>query len=513
MSSVIKIASLPSYTSIGDNDIMIIENGTATYKVSASTILNYIKGTTDTNYVPISSKGIANGVVPLNTNTKIESSFLTFGETANTIYDGASGKTNATNLTNHIANVSNPHNVTKTQIGLDNVENKSATTILGQMTSSNVTTALGFTPEVDGTYERATSYTDTKISDLINGAPSTLDTLKEIADLMATDESAITALNNAIGTKADKTDFNAHIGNGVIHVTSLNKSNWDAAYGHSMSTHARIDATLTAASTINGDIKINDTDTVVYQHPLSGVSAGTYSSVTVDTNGHVTNASSPVLDVAHGGTGATTVNGILTNIGITATITELNALHGIISSTAELNYTDGVTSNIQTQLDGKAPTVHGNHVPDSSSTTTGFFLESNGTTDIWHQLTATDITTALGYMPGTGSNIVTAVKGNAETEYKTGNVNITPISIGLSNVDNTADIAKSVLSATKATKDASSNIITSTYAHSLSRSTGLLNLLAQDATVLNSISFIAEENSIIEPTDLSVGDYWIQTIG
>ena len=39
---------------------------------------------------------------------------------------------------------------------------------------------------------------------------------------------------------------------------------------------------------------------------------------------------------------------------------------------------------------------------------------------------------------------VTGVKGNSETTYRTGNVNITKANIGLSNVDNTADAAKSV---------------------------------------------------------------------
>lgn len=38
----------------------------------------------------------------------------------------------------------------------------------------------------------------------------------------------------------------------------------------------------------------------------------------------------------------------------------------------------------------------------------------------------------------------TAVKGNAESEYRTGNVNITPANIGLGNVDNTADANKNV---------------------------------------------------------------------
>lgn len=46
---------------------------------------------------------------------------------------------------------------------------------------------------------------------------------------------------------------------------------------------------------------------------------------------------------------------------------------------------------------------------------------------------------------------VTGVKGNSESTYRTGQVNITKGDIGLGNVDNTADANKNVLSATKLT--------------------------------------------------------------
>lgn len=51
-----------------------------------------------------------------------------------------------TTLINHLANKSNPHGVTKSQVGLVNVENKSSATIRGELTKGNVTTAIGYTP-------------------------------------------------------------------------------------------------------------------------------------------------------------------------------------------------------------------------------------------------------------------------------------------------------------------------------------------------------------------------------
>lgn len=51
-----------------------------------------------------------------------------------------------TRVDSHASNTSNPHSVTKAQVGLENVENKSSATILSEMTKENVTTALGHEP-------------------------------------------------------------------------------------------------------------------------------------------------------------------------------------------------------------------------------------------------------------------------------------------------------------------------------------------------------------------------------
>lgn len=62
------------------------------------------------------------------------------------------------------------------------------------------------------TLTTAKEYTDTKISDLINGAPSTLDTLGEIAQAMSDNKDVVEALDEAIGTKATATDLITHTG-------------------------------------------------------------------------------------------------------------------------------------------------------------------------------------------------------------------------------------------------------------------------------------------------------------
>ena len=55
-------------------------------------------------------------------------------------------KPDDTDLLDHINDKDNPHDVTKAQLGLGNVENKSSATIRGELTAANVNTALGMDP-------------------------------------------------------------------------------------------------------------------------------------------------------------------------------------------------------------------------------------------------------------------------------------------------------------------------------------------------------------------------------
>lgn len=98
--------------------------------------------------------------------------------------------------------------------------------------------------------------------------------------------------------------LDAHTGDSNVHVTATNKSNWNSAHTHSTSTHARVDATKVADSTTNGNILINGTETNVYSHPNSGVTAGTYKSVTVNAQGHITSGSNPTTLSGYGITDA-----------------------------------------------------------------------------------------------------------------------------------------------------------------------------------------------------------------
>lgn len=78
-----------------------------------------------------------------------------------TEHQDISGKANVSDLTSHTGNKSNPHGVTKAQVGLGNVENKNSETIRGEITKENVVSALGYTPPTENTtYTVATQTSD-----------------------------------------------------------------------------------------------------------------------------------------------------------------------------------------------------------------------------------------------------------------------------------------------------------------------------------------------------------------
>lgn len=123
-------------------------------------------------------------------------------------------------LLGHINNFDNPHKTTKSQIQLGNVDNTSDV-------DKPVSTAQQ--KAIDGAYANSNKYTDQKIADLINGAPETMDTLKEIADAIEKNKSVVKALDKSIGTKANQNELDTHTGNDTIHITSDERTKWNDA--------------------------------------------------------------------------------------------------------------------------------------------------------------------------------------------------------------------------------------------------------------------------------------------
>ena len=188
----IKINELPETAVVKGDDAFIVENGVITQKISLANLDKYIN------------------------------EHLPFGTTENTVYDGALGKAVSDSLALHTTSTANPHSVTKSQVGLSNVDNTS------DMSKPVSTLQQTF---IDSAYANSNAYTDQKIADLINGAPSTLDTLGKIANALQNNPGVSDALEEAIGSKADAAELDSHIQNDTIHITASERLSFENKLG------------------------------------------------------------------------------------------------------------------------------------------------------------------------------------------------------------------------------------------------------------------------------------------
>lgn len=91
-------------------------------------------------------------------------------------------------------------------------------------------------------------------------------------------------------------EISASLALGETESTAYRGDRGAIAYTHSQSSHARTDATATAASTVNGKIKINGSDVPVYTHPSYVSKTSDLYKITVDDQGHISAATAVVKD-------------------------------------------------------------------------------------------------------------------------------------------------------------------------------------------------------------------------
>lgn len=125
----------------------------------------------------------------------------------------------------------------------------------------------------------AQEYTNQKIADLINGAPTTMDTLGEISTAMAENATVVEALEAAIGSKANAADLTAHTGDTVVHITAEERSKWNEA-NSKKHVHANADIldACTASFTVEEKEKLAKLSVMeeVTEEEIDAIVAGTF---------------------------------------------------------------------------------------------------------------------------------------------------------------------------------------------------------------------------------------------
>ena len=119
----------------------------------ADEALNAAKTHTDTRVAEL----INSAPTTLDTLGEIAAAMTENKDVVDALDEAIGTKANAADLAAHLGDKSNPHAVTKEQIGLGNVENKSAAEILGELSGEDVKTALGYTPSKEHAHNYAAS--------------------------------------------------------------------------------------------------------------------------------------------------------------------------------------------------------------------------------------------------------------------------------------------------------------------------------------------------------------------
>lgn len=325
-------------------------------------------------------------------------------------------------------------------------------TVNGKTLSANISLSasdVGADTEgsADTALAEAKSYTDTKVSALVNGAPETLDTLSELASAMQDNDDAIAALETIAASKANASDLTSHTGNSTIHITSAERTKWNAAKTHADSAHAPSNAEVNqnafsnitvGSTTIAADTKTDtltlagsnitltpDTanDKVTIGITKANVTAAlgytpsesdtTYNIATTDTDGLMSSEDKTKLD------------GIATGANKYTLPTASSSTLGGVKTTSAVTSTAGLTP---------CPIISG--VPYYKDTNTTYTLSSFGITATAAELNKLDGVTAtateINYIDGVTSNIQTQLNGKAASSHNHSASNITSGTLPLS---------------------------------------------------------------------------------
>lgn len=223
--------------------------------------------------------------------------------------------------------------ITATMVGLGNVTNESKSTMFTSPAFTGTPTAPTATAGTNTTQIATTAFVSSAVSNLVASAPAALDTLNELATALGNDPNFATTITNALAGKqpldADLTAIAALAGtSGLLKKTGADTWTLDT------STYL----TENQSITVSGDASGSGSTSISLTLANSGVSAGTYKSVTVDAKGRVTAGTNPTTLSGYGITDAMPATSSLvaysSGTGITINDTVSSYVNNIVNITS-----------------------------------------------------------------------------------------------------------------------------------------------------------------------------------
>ena len=270
-------------------------------------------------------------------------------------------------------------------------ENEGPNFYLDGVTKSGNTLTFSVNGTTDQTYTfGSNAFTSTTIptnnNQIGNGAGYTTNTgtVSSLSDLSITSTAAeINKLDGFTGVVADLNYAKA------LRATGVTSTEFDYLDGVTSNIQTQLNGKQASGSYITNLSGLGITSTAAEINKLDG-----FTGVVADLNYakalRATGVTSTEFDYLDGVTSniQTQLNGKqasgsyitnLSGLGITSTAAEINKLDGVTATTAEINYSDGVTSNIQTQLNGKQASL--GFTPYNSTNPSGFITNSTASLD------------------------------------------------------------------------------------------------------------------------------------
>ena len=285
--------------------------------------------------------------------------------------------------------------------------NQDTTNVHGITDTAELETQTGAQAKADAAQGNAQSYADSAVANLVDSAPGTLDTLNELAAALGDDPNFATTLANTLSTKLTfVADTGANfalqntasvlntiyintavpgyvqIGDGVNLIddlpligstyadTKIAEHNQEIANVHGISNTANLvyQSDLTSHTNSIANVHgITDTANLVYQsdltshtnlianvHGITDTANLVYQSELSDLQTEVDNLGVNVAGKLDSATASSTYAPLSNPTFIESVTLPANTSIGTVSS-VEISHLDGVTSEIQTQIDAKAP--------------------------------------------------------------------------------------------------------------------------------------------------------------